>query len=56
MHPLPLALSLQIPANWAHDVEGLDASISVTHNFLSKDTFNELRQLFLAYKLKRAFD
>ena len=39
---------LFVPAGWAHQVECVDDSISLTHNFLPKQNFNAVRACLLA--------
>lgn len=45
---------LLVPAGWAHLVECVDDSISLTHNFLPKDNFPAVRACLLANRLGKA--
>jgi dTDP-4-dehydrorhamnose 3,5-epimerase-like enzyme len=42
---------LFVPAGWAHQVECVDDSISLTHNFLPKQNFSAVRACLLANRL-----
>lgn len=43
--------TLFVPAGWAHVVECIDDSISVTFNFLPESNFSAIRAAYLAYKM-----
>ncbi|CAJ1367240.1 unnamed protein product [Effrenium voratum] len=45
-----------VPAHWAHQVECLDDSISVTWNFLGESLFPTVRAAFLANAAKPAYE
>eukprot|EP00960_Hanusia_phi_P034707 751239-Hanusia_phi.AAC.2 len=45
-----------VPAGWAHQVECVDDSISLTHNFLPKHNFSAIRACMLANRLGKVVE
>ncbi|EKX36955.1 hypothetical protein GUITHDRAFT_116822 [Guillardia theta CCMP2712] len=45
-----------VPAGWAHQVECVDDSISLTHNFLPKQNFSAIRACMLANRLGKVVE